>query len=201
MTTTKQTVSRGRPRTFDPEKGVEIAEQLFRERGYDAVGVAELVSVIGIRPPSFYAAYGSKKALLKRVLDRYGHCDGHFIQELIGSDAPLADTAERLFLQAADTYGRDPGKRGCLVLEGTRNSGDAGACELTRRARTNLHDQLVNWVSAQAPAAAQDLAHYVLTLLAGISAEARAGTSPAQLRVSAEIAALGFRTELERRLN
>src|SRR5690606_38817303 len=62
---------RGRPRRFDPEQAVAIAQQLFHARGYDAVSIAELTEALGINPPSFYAAFGNKASLYARVLDRY----------------------------------------------------------------------------------------------------------------------------------
>jgi TetR/AcrR family transcriptional repressor for divergent bdcA len=191
-------VCRGRPRCFDPEAGVEVAARLFRERGYDAVGVAELGRAIGIKPPSFYAAYGSKKALLSRVLKRYCACDGGFVEELARPGRPLADTAAALFAAAADAYTADPKARGCLVLEGTRNSADPDARALTRAAHEALRERLVGWIAAEAPDAADHLADFVLVTLAGLSAASRRGADRDALRVSARIAAAGFRAEVER---
>jgi TetR/AcrR family transcriptional regulator, repressor for divergent bdcA len=192
-------ICRGRPRCFDPEKGVEVAARLFRERGYDAVGVAELGKAIGINPPSFYAAYGSKKALLARVLERYGAQDGGFVAELARPGRPLAGTAEALFRAAAECYTSDSKACGCLVLEGTRNSADPEARELARRAQAALRERLVAWIEARAPEAAETLADYVLVALAGLSAGARVGLSREALLASARVAALGFRAEIARR--
>ena len=46
------------------------AQQLFHERGYDAVSVADVTDALGINPPSFYAAFGSKDALVQEVFRR-----------------------------------------------------------------------------------------------------------------------------------
>jgi TetR/AcrR family transcriptional regulator, repressor for divergent bdcA len=195
-------VCRGRPRCFDPEKGVEVAARLFRERGYDAVGVAELGKAIGINPPSFYAAYGSKRALLARVLKRYGARDGGFVADLARPGRPLAETADALFRAAAEVYTADPTARGCLVLEGTRNSADKDACALTREAQAALRERLVNWIAAAGPGAAQVadvLADYVVVALAGLSAGARGGMSREALIASGRVAALGFRAEIAQR--
>jgi len=45
-----------------------MAQRLFHSRGYDAVSVADLTKEIGINPPSFYAAFGSKLGLYTQVL-------------------------------------------------------------------------------------------------------------------------------------
>ncbi|WP_424928507.1 TetR/AcrR family transcriptional regulator [Amaricoccus tamworthensis] len=198
MPCSKRSSARGRPRAFDIDKGIEVAGRMFRERGYDGVGVAELVKAIGIKPPSFYAAYGSKKALLAQVLERYGSHDGSFVHRLCCRNSPLAETAEKLFESAARAYTSDPSARGCLVMEGTRNCGDPEACALTDKAHSELHDELVTWISHQAPQAASELADYVLVVLAGMSAQARAGTGRDVLLTSARIASTGFRAELDR---
>ena len=69
--TTEISKPRGRPRRFDPVEALAIAQQLFHAKGYDAVSVADLTKALGINPPSFYAAFGSKAALYSRILDRY----------------------------------------------------------------------------------------------------------------------------------
>jgi len=35
------------------------------------VGLAALTDALGIRPPSFYMAFGSKAGFFERILDRY----------------------------------------------------------------------------------------------------------------------------------
>ena len=70
MSTTKKAGPRGRPRRFDPNDGVATAQQIFHAHGYDAVSVADVTQALGINPPSFYAAFGSKAGLYARVLDR-----------------------------------------------------------------------------------------------------------------------------------
>lgn len=192
-------VSRGRPRGFDPEHGVEVAARLFRERGYDAVGVAEIVQAIGIKPPSFYAAYGSKKELLGRVIERYGSREGHFIAELACPGRPLCETAEALFVSAVQAYTADPAARGCLVFEGTRNCSDPEVCAMAHEAHDRLRDCIVCWISSGASeAAAAELADYVLVVLSGLSAEARTGLARPALERVARVAALGFSAELAR---
>lgn len=77
MVGTKMSRPRGRPRSFDLDKAVDTAIKLFQARGYDAVGVAELSAALGIKPPSFYAAFGSKAGLLERALKRYGESEAN----------------------------------------------------------------------------------------------------------------------------
>lgn len=47
---------------------VETASELFRERGYDGVGVAELMSAAGLTHGGFYKHFGSKADLLSEAM-------------------------------------------------------------------------------------------------------------------------------------
>jgi TetR/AcrR family transcriptional regulator len=45
------------------------ALQLFSTRGYDAVGVQEIVEAVGIQKPTLYHYFGSKAGLLRNLLE------------------------------------------------------------------------------------------------------------------------------------
>ena len=49
----------------------EAALHLFTERGYDAVGVQEIVEVAGTTKPPLYHHFGSKEGLLEAVVARH----------------------------------------------------------------------------------------------------------------------------------
>lgn len=198
MLVTEQTVHRGRPRGFDAGRGVEIAAGLFAARGYDAVGVAELGRAIGISPPSFYAAYGSKAELLARVLEVYAETEGRLMAEVFAEGAPLAETVERLLVRSLEAYVSDPERRGCLVLEATRNSACPEAAALTAQVRGAILAQLRELIAARAEAGdqAEELAEYVLFALTGLSSMARDGASCSGLRTTVRIAGLGLSAAL-----
>lgn len=70
----------GRPRTFDRDQAVEQAMHLFWQHGYDATSLSQLKAGLGggISAPSFYAAFGSKDALLGVRAALSGDlCPGH----------------------------------------------------------------------------------------------------------------------------
>lgn len=60
------------------------ANELFVARGYAATSLADVATAAGVARPTVFAAFGSKPALLRQVLD----------QALAGDDAPVA-VAER----------------------------------------------------------------------------------------------------------
>ena len=187
--------TRGRPRGFDPDEAVVTAQRLFHERGYDAVSVADLTKALGINPPSFYAAFGSKAGLYARILDRYADTGAIPLLQILGVERPLADSLAEVLEQAARSYAADPTATGCLVLEGTRcNDPEArgAACgfhvaaqEVIRRSIAERH-----------PQEADRLADFVTTTMAGLSASARHGQSLDRLLATARLAGMALRQAL-----
>jgi AcrR family transcriptional regulator len=59
---------------------VIAASKLFAQRGYTATSLADIATAAGVARPTVFAAFGSKPALLRQVLD----------QALAGDDAPVA---------------------------------------------------------------------------------------------------------------
>src|SRR5271155_2001096 len=60
-----------RPREFDEEAVLDAAVQCFWEHGYEATSVRDLIEKTGITAASLYNAFGDKRALYQKALDRY----------------------------------------------------------------------------------------------------------------------------------
>jgi len=50
------------------ERILQVGLTLFAERGYDAVGIQEIVDAAGITKPTLYHYFGSKEGLLESIL-------------------------------------------------------------------------------------------------------------------------------------
>lgn len=61
----------GRPSIFDEEKVLEKARELFWTRGYEATSLDQLLEAMGLGKSSFYHAFGSKKELFEKIMDRF----------------------------------------------------------------------------------------------------------------------------------
>lgn len=195
MTDTKEARRAGRPRAFDPEKGVATAMRLFWEKGYDAVGVAELAQTIGINPPSLYAAYGSKKDLFARAVAHYAATQGQFFARLDGT-GPAYETIIGVLQEAARAGTSDAVARGCLVLDGTRNCVDAGARALTAEVRAGLRGKARALIARERPAVAEAGADYFMFVLTAISGSAIEGVPQEKLMEDIALAARGLRALL-----
>lgn len=188
MSTTNNSRPRGRPRRFDPDAAVAIAQQLFHARGYDAVSVQDVTEALGINPPSFYAAFGNKAGLYARILDRYAGTDAIPLPDLLRPDRPVADSLAAVLEEAARRYAADPDAAGCLVLEGT-HANDAEARAAACAIRADAEDRLYRYIAARHPEEAERLTDFVTTTMAGLSAMSRNGHGPDRLLATARLAA------------
>ncbi|XMG40467.1 TetR/AcrR family transcriptional regulator [Sphingopyxis sp. J-6] len=185
--TTNKSRARGRPRRFDPDAAVVTAQQLFHERGYDAVSVADVTDALGINPPSFYAAFGSKAGLYARVLDHWTATEAIPLADILRPDVPVVDALAALLEEAARRYASDPAAGGCLVLEGTRCN-DEGAREVARALNEGAETFIRDYVAARHPDAAREVADFVSTAMSGLSAKARSGHDLPRLLATARLA-------------
>lgn len=198
METTKNSQGRGRPRSFDAEQAIDTAQALFQQKGYDAVGVADIGKALGITPPSFYNAFGSKAALFEKVLDRYAGSFGRFVPEALAGGGDVVAAVTRVLNDAARLYARREGIAGCLVIDGARNSGDPEAVALTARKMAESQEMIAAHIAAERPDRADELASIVVIALKGMSAAARDGATAQELQAFAQAAAAGFKAAVER---
>ena len=178
------------------DQAIDTAIKLFQARGYDAVGVAELGEALGIKPPSFYAAFGSKAGLLKRALDRYGDSDTNIFARAQAEGGRVAEVIDRTLARAAHLYPEHDGVAGCLVLDGTRNSADPEARALTAAAKQANRAAIRDFIATEYSDRADELADFVTIAMAGMSAAARDGADEATLRSFAQKASRTFRREV-----
>jgi TetR/AcrR family transcriptional repressor for divergent bdcA len=190
--TTDKSRPRGRPRRFDPDEAVATAQQLFHARGYDAVSVADVTEALGINPPSFYAAFGSKAGLYARVLERYNGANAIPLATLLRADRPVAECLATLLEEAARYYAADPAAAGCMVLEGVRCN-DKEARSAARAYNLGAESVIRDYVAARHPEEAERLTDFVSTTMSGLSAKARNGHGLDQLLATSRLAGIALR--------
>lgn len=191
MITTNKAAPRGRPRRFDPDEALVQAQRLFHEKGYDGVSVADLTQALGIRPPSFYAAFGSKAELYRKVLERYALSGALPLRQILAADQPLGVALTQLLEEAARSYAADPQAAGCLVLQGT-HCDDPQARAAAQAYHLAAQEFIRSRIAARQPQQAQELADFVATTMAGLSASARHGQSLERLLASARLAGVAL---------
>jgi AcrR family transcriptional regulator len=180
----------GRPRSFDLDEALDRALQVFWRKGYEGASLSDLTKAVGVNRPSLYAAFGDKKALFRKALDRYLTGPAGYTQEALKKPTARA-VVERLLQGAADlnTAPRNPG--GCLMVQGALVSGDAGdsirqelvACRAAGEAALRRRFQRAK-SERDLPADTDpaDLARYLATIIYGMAVQAAGGASRDKLQ-------------------
>lgn len=200
---TSQTLSpnglpvKGRPRGFDREVALSGALNIFWARGYEPTSIADLCTEIGIRPPSLYAAFGSKAELFIEAANFYEHKYWDAIWNRLETEPDIHTAITRFFEDAADILLSDAAPCGCLVVLAAINvsSSSPQVTETARLIRQEGKDcfaaRLRRAVSeGQLPEETQivPLATALNSMLEGMSIEAKDGLSLSLLRETVKFA-------------
>jgi AcrR family transcriptional regulator len=189
-------VPKGRPREFDVEKALDRALKVFWRKGYEGASLLDLTRAMEIKRPSLYAAFGNKKALFRKVLDRYAEGPAAYVREALAQ--PTARAAAELLMGGAIDALTDPrNPRGCLMVQGALACGEAAESvrrELAARrlaveaALRQRFERAREDGDLPADTDAADLARYVVTVLRGMAVQATGGASREELRRVADMA-------------
>ncbi|MGI5125474.1 TetR/AcrR family transcriptional regulator [Pseudonocardia sp. CA-107938] len=194
-------LQKGRPRGFDRDAALQLAMEMFWEHGYEATSVADLTAAIGIRPPSLYAAFGSKEQLFREAVARYEEIEGGpAFAALAGGPTALA-AVEAMLRANAVSYTAPGNPPGCLIVLGaiTYTPSSQGIHDFlaeARRATTEaVRERFARGIAdGDLPPDADPaaLATYVTTVQYGMSLQARDGADRATLFAVVERAMRGI---------
>ena len=93
------------------EKILEVAGTLFRERGFDGIGVADIMKRAGLTHGGFYGHFDSKDDLAAETTARVLNPEG-WLQRMTGKADPSLRQVVRSYLSPRH---RDSAGHGCLV--------------------------------------------------------------------------------------
>ena len=185
----------GRPREFDIDKAIDRAMTLFWRQGYEGTSLSDLTNALGITRPSLYAAFGSKKGLFLKALDRYVEGPSRYVLEAL--KAPSAIKVAKHLFRGAIELNTNAHHPGCLMVR------NAQACGLeTEAVRRELATKLIEGERAIADrfkrakaesdlpddANPVDLARYVRSVVYGIAVQAATGATAKELHRVADLA-------------
>ncbi len=124
----------GRPRAFEDDDVVERAMEAFWIHGYANTSPAQLAECTGIAKGSLYNAFGSKRELFERALDRYDRMGAEMTTDFMSRPGSTREVIGDYLRNLADSDVVDPG-RGCLVANTALELGGHDA-EIDRLLRT-----------------------------------------------------------------
>jgi len=171
------------------DEALTAALRVFWSKGYEGASMSDLTEAMGITKPSLYAAFGNKEALFKKALDLYEREKLAYIGEAL--QAPTARAvAEQLLRGALALQTCGTGPRGCMGVIHTVACGteaESIRAEVIARgesARRALVERLER-AKAEGDLAPDvepaGLAAYLIALVQGLSVQAGAGATCADL--------------------
>ena len=190
----------GRPRSFDKDKALDQAMEVFWRKGYEGASLSDLTKVMGINPPSLYAAFGNKEGLLKAALDRYAEQRKGFLRTAF-NEPTARKVAECLLRGVADFHTNPDNPPGCLFTQGGLACGDGA--EMIPRELASRRAQMEAAVRERFERAKQEgdlprdadpaaLARYLSTVMQGMGVQAAAGATREQLQQTVDFALAAF---------
>lgn len=187
----------GRKRGFDDQLALQTAMELFWRQGYEGTSVADLTKALGINPPSLYAAFGSKRDLFEKTLDRY-MCE-RTVQLEEAMAQPTAHQAVLDLLTGRVEVFTAPGRPfGCMTVQAGLASGEPHheIVDLLTAAREQMRQTVLDrfekaLADGDLPAGTDcaALARYVMAAVYGLSVEAASGAPREELTAAAILAA------------
>lgn len=191
-----------RPRSFDEDRVVERAVDLFWLNGYSDTSTRDLSRELGLNPSSLYRAFGDKQGLYLRALDRYAEREGGALAGTLGGDGSVMERLARWLGAIVDDLCDDPDGRGCLMVNAVLADGEAGPAgrERAGAAFDAVRDALVATLreGRETGELAADLdveaaAELLLSTLLGLKIQGRAGADRDRLRRGADMALRALR--------
>ncbi len=177
-----------RPREFDEIVVLDRALDVFWRKGFDGASIEDLTTATGLSRASLYGAFTDKEGLFKAAIASYQRAYQAAVPPLAEASSALQWIAE--FMQVAVTRACE-GPTGCFVQL------SLGQCDARRaEAHTLLRESAAATrtllTTAVARAVAQHelqpttptevVANYLMVVISGIAADARAGQTRDQLQ-------------------
>jgi TetR/AcrR family transcriptional repressor of nem operon len=105
-----------RPREFDEAVALDAAIDCFWMRGYRGTSVRDLAATIGISAPSLYNAFGDKRTLFVRALERYLDQTMRARIERLENSLPPKQAVSRFIGEIINRSVSDRERRGCFLI-------------------------------------------------------------------------------------
>lgn len=105
-----------RVKAFDEERAIDQAVDCFWSRGYDATSVRDLGDAMGIGGASLYNAFGDKRTLFVKCLERYANRSSRERMARIEEKHAPKEAIRTFLAEIIERSLKDPDCKGCLLV-------------------------------------------------------------------------------------
>jgi TetR/AcrR family transcriptional repressor of nem operon len=105
-----------RGRAFDEERAIDQAVDCFWLRGYEATSVRDLGEAMEIGGASLYNAFGDKRTLFVKCLERYANRSSRERMARIGEKHAPKEAIRAFLSEIIERSLKDPDCKGCLLV-------------------------------------------------------------------------------------
>lgn len=171
-----------RQREFDEKNVIEIATQLFWNKGYNAVSTQDLIDAFGISRSSMYGAYKDKRSLFILALQHYRETASQGMINVLNENKSFKETISQLLTQLIKDTISDNENKGCFIVNTAIELAphDNEILAIIQENRKNIISALITSIekgiesgqinSNQKP---QSLANYFYNLINGLRVDAK----------------------------
>lgn len=188
---------RGRPRVLNRETGLDVAANLFWERGYEGTSIADLTAAMGITPPSLYATFGSKEELFRTALNHSISQQNSQRLQLLDAKIPVYETLKLFLYDIAEGDTQPDKPRGCIVSTAVLQHSEENASvarttaalrEASMQILKSRFDRAVREGELPEGTDTDTLARFYGAVIQGMSAQACDGACTTRLKALVDIA-------------
>lgn len=188
---------KGRPRSFDRDRALIRALDIFWRKGFEPASVAELCAAMEINPPSLYSAFGNKAKLFLEAVSYYERVYWKSTWERLEEEPDITQAIDNFFSEAADILLSPSAPCGCMVVLAAINVSQESTdvvevVSVLRQEGKDLFEKRLRRAvtEKQLPSdtGTAALATVLNTLLEGMSIEAKDGATSESLSATGQFA-------------
>jgi TetR/AcrR family transcriptional repressor of nem operon len=106
----------GRQKAFDEDRAIDAAIDRFWSRGYEATSVRDLAGDMGIGGASLYNAFGDKRTLFTRALERYVNRASRERIARLEARGQAKECIAAFLAEIIERSLKDRDRKGCLLV-------------------------------------------------------------------------------------
>ncbi len=107
---------RGRPRAYDREDALRKAMHVFWAKGFEGASLNDLTTAMALKPPSLYAAFGSKEGLFEEAISLYSKEEGSGIWDMLSVAETAFDAVRHVLVASANAFTQSDHPKGCMIV-------------------------------------------------------------------------------------